>query len=327
MKLNKLFLLGIAATTMFASCSNDETVEAPKGNAIGFANAFVNNGTRATDPSLTTATIANFAVYGFTNEGQIFNGTEVTKSGSDWIYNPLQYWVGGNTYTFGAIAPAAQSANVSNVAVADGFIGMNIAFTNNGTVDLLHAAPAQIPTVAASYSAPVELTFNHQLSKVKFSFENGLTTGYSIKVSNIEITNAYNSGTLTVAKGGNTWVGNEESLLLKFGDVVDAEGKTATFDNTVTGLESANELLLIPSPESKSYNITFSIQLYKGDVLMGTYSHTATLSNQAFLLGYCYDLKATIDHKNIDPEGEQNPIQFTVTAVSDWTQGGEITIK
>ena len=81
--MKKLFMIGLAATAMLASCSNDETVEMAQSKAIGFSNAFVNNGTRSiVDPSFTTETLKDFAVYGFTQNGQIFKGDKVYKGGS-----------------------------------------------------------------------------------------------------------------------------------------------------------------------------------------------------------------------------------------------------
>lgn len=64
-----LFLIGLAAIGMlFASCSNDETVEVAKNqNGIQFK-SFVNNSTRATD--LTTANLTDFQVWGYYEEGQ-----------------------------------------------------------------------------------------------------------------------------------------------------------------------------------------------------------------------------------------------------------------
>ena len=59
--MKKLFMIGLAATAMLASCSNDETVEMAPSKAIGFSNAFVNNGTRSiVDPSFTTKTFRKF---------------------------------------------------------------------------------------------------------------------------------------------------------------------------------------------------------------------------------------------------------------------------
>lgn len=121
--MKKLFMIGLAATAMLASCSNDETVEMAQQKAIGFSNAFVNNGTRSiVDPSFTTKTLEDFAVYGFTQAGQIFKGDKVYKGGSastGWSYDVLQYWVPGNTYTFGAIAPHSVATNVSDVALPE----------------------------------------------------------------------------------------------------------------------------------------------------------------------------------------------------------------
>lgn len=73
--MKKVFFLGIAAATMLASCSKNETVDVPQGKAIGFSNTFVDNATRSVvDPSFTTTSLGNFAVYGFTQNGQIFDG-------------------------------------------------------------------------------------------------------------------------------------------------------------------------------------------------------------------------------------------------------------
>lgn len=59
--MKKIFLIGLAATAMLASCSNDETVEMAQQKAIGFSNAFVNNGTRSVeDPSFTKDNLQNF---------------------------------------------------------------------------------------------------------------------------------------------------------------------------------------------------------------------------------------------------------------------------
>ena len=224
--MKKIFLIGLTAAAMLASCSNDETVEMAQQKAIGFSNAFVNNGTRSVvDPSFTTLTLNDFAVYGFTQNGQIFNGEKVSKGGTAWSYDNVQYWVPGNTYTFGAIAPYSVAGNVSNVTLPTGAakVGMEVAFTNTdaGQVDLLHAAPAQITGVTPTYTTPVSMTFNHQLSKVKFSFQNSVGEGYNVKVSNVKITDAFKEGTLTVAATGNTWGGQtNKNLELNFGNVV-----------------------------------------------------------------------------------------------------------
>ena len=326
--MKKIFLIGLTAAAMLASCSNDETVEMAQQKAISFSNAFVNNGTRSVhDPSFTTLTLKDFAVYGFTQKGQIFNGEKVSGTTSTgWSYDNVQYWVPGNTYTFGAIAPYSVAGNVSNVTLPTGAtkVGMEVAFTNTDAdqVDLLHAAPAQITGVTPTYTTPVSMTFNHQLSKVKFSFQNSVGEGYNVKVSNVKITDAFKEGTLTVAATGNTW-GNQtdKTLELNFGNVVaDASSTEASVIANAATLESYNEKLMIPMGSSAIYTVTFTAELYKGDVLLGTYKHTVEIKNVEFKLGYCYNFKASLTHKNITGPDELNPIKFNVTSVENWNQ-------
>ena len=329
--MKKIFLIGLTAAAMMASCSNDETVEMAQQKAISFSNAFVNNGTRSVDdPSFITSTLKDFAVYGFTQNGQIFSGEKVSKGGTastGWSYETLQYWVPNNTYTFGAIAPHSVAANVSNVTLPTGAtkVEMKVAFTNTDAdqVDLLHAEPAQITGVTASYTAPVSMTFNHQLSKVKFSFQNSVGEGYNVKVSNVKITDAFKEGTLTVAAAGNTWGGQtNKNLELNFGNVV-ADGASSTeaavIANAAT-LESYNEKLMIPMSNTAKYTVTFTAELYKGNVLLGTYPHTVEIKNVEFKLGYCYNFKASLTHKNITGPDELNEIKFTVGSVENWNQ-------
>ena len=327
--MKKLFMIGLAATAMLASCSNDETVEMAQQKAIGFSNAFVNNGTRSVhDPSFTTLTLKDFAVYGFTQSGQIFNGEKVSKGGTastGWSYDNVQYWVPGNTYTFGAIAPHSVAAKVSDVTLPESAtkVEMKVAFTNTDAdqVDLLHAEPAQITGVTPTYTTPVSMTFNHQLSKVKFSFENVVGAGYNVKVSNVKITDAFKEGTLTVAATGNTWDNQtNKNLELNFGNVVDNASTTeASFIANAATLESYNEKLMIPMDATATYTVTFTAGLYKGEVLLGTYNHRVEIKNVEFKLGYCYDFKASLTHENITDK-PLNPIEFKVDDVEDWNQ-------
>ena len=166
------------------------------------------------------------------------------------------------------------------------------------------------------------MTFNHQLSKVKFSFQNSVGEGYNVKVSNVKITDAFKEGTLTVAATGNTW-GNQtdKTLELNFGNVVANASSTeaSTIANAAT-LESYNEKLMIPMGSSAIYTVTFTAELYKGDVLLGIYNHRVEIKNVEFKLGYCYDFKASLTPKNITGPDELNPIEFAVTKVEDWNK-------
>lgn len=102
--MKKIFLIGLAATAMLASCSNDETVEmAQNTKAIGFS-SFIDKSTRATDTDLTN--LATIEVYGWRGDAQIFDKQEVTVEASGaGTYSPIQYWEPNYTYAFEAIAP------------------------------------------------------------------------------------------------------------------------------------------------------------------------------------------------------------------------------
>lgn len=102
--MKKIFLIGLAATAMLASCSNDETVEmAQNTKAIGFS-SFIDKSTRATDTDLTN--LATIEVYGWRGDAQIFDKQEVTVEASGaGTYLPIQYWEPNYTYAFEAIAP------------------------------------------------------------------------------------------------------------------------------------------------------------------------------------------------------------------------------
>lgn len=332
--MKKVLLMGLAAAAMLASCSNDETLEMASPKAISFSNAFVNNGTRSiVDPSFTTETLGNFAVYGYTTNATnssalIFNGTEVksTDKGATWSYEDPLYWVPGNTYHFSAIAPKNANVTVANPSLTGGMIGATVTFTSDGATDLLHAATVKqvADEVFMADVKPVGLTFNHQLAKVKFSFENAVGAGYSVKVTNVKITDAYTTGTLTIG-ATNAWSGQtNNTLALDFGNVVaaGAAANTAAEITNAASLETYNEKLMIPSEAAATYNVTFSVELLQNGVSVATADKKTTISGVALQLGYCYDFKASLTKDNVidDP---MKKIEFTVDGISPWNDGGE----
>lgn len=331
--MKKIFLMGLATAAMLASCSKDETVEmAPNTRAISFSNAFVDNATRSiVDPSFKKETLGNFAVYGFTQNGQIFDGVPVSSAdnGSTWTYSPIQYWVEGNQYAFAAIAPASVpvSGETLTGSVADYKVGMTVSFTNDGKTDLLYANGGAFNADETFMASPrtVGLTFKHQLSKVKFSFKNNVSGAYNIKVTDVKITDAKSSGTLTVSTAAdNAWsnvTGND--LGLSFGAAGTTDASTADAIAFGSEVETYNEQLMIPTASTESYTVTFTVELLSGTVSMGTYHHTATIEGVELKLGYCYDFAAELNAENIvvdpdDPDAELQPIEFTVNEISNW---------
>ena len=319
----KKIILAALAIAALASCNKTEVVGVTEGNAIAFDNAFVDNATKSVnDPSFTNSNLFNdFAVYGFVEGAVLFDGTQVTRSAIDgeWSYTGTQYWIAGANYNFAAVAPKTDGGwEKKTSTVTDYTVTTNLSFTNNGTTDLLYADAGKI-LGKASGNETVAFTFRHVLSKVKFSFENAYNaSAATIKVYDIEITNAYKTGNVALTSASTAWSGQAETLVLDFGaavaDATDTEADAYAYNET---LESYNELLLIPGAVTDGYNVTFKVDLLVSDQKIKTYEHTANV-NFAPAPGTCYDIKAVINAENIDPANEQEPIEFTVTTIDGW---------
>ena len=329
----KKTLLLVAAAVALVACSNEDTLVQQAPEAIGFDNAFVENSTRSVnDPSFNAGNMfSDFAVFGFVEGATLFDGTRVAKGDlatdqtkTGWEYAGTQYWIAGAKYNFNAVAPLTNGGWTKTAATKD---ATTLSFTNNGTTDLLYAYAAQEGKVSGNEA--VAFTFRHTLSKVKLSFENAYNaTNATIKVRDVKITDAYATGNV-VLTDDTDWSTQSGKLELAFGNAV-ADGATSTDAPAFaykTTLESYNELFMIPGngpatvtvdgEDKKCYTVTFIVDLLVGDSVVKSYNHTikAVFAPEA---GNSYDLKATINAANIDPNNEQEPIEFTVNTLPGW---------
>ena len=333
--MKKLFICALAVG-MFTACSQDETISQQSPMQISFDGAFVENATRAAeDPSITTASIKNFSVWGYVKNangtGQVFNDVTVTKTGNAWTYSPLQYWTPSNEYHFFALTTNKDTdykGQVTDQDLAESGIG-EIKFTiTDGNEDLLYAtATAETPGTIKEAPAPVKFVFDHLLSKVKFTFKNGFATGYStIKVTDIKMTVpavgtiALNEqGTYEWKTAGETAEISEDnngSITLGYGNIE----KGNSIAESAKG-ESDNERLVIPADETQSYNVTFDVELFQDNVSVYKVNDQAvTISNYALQPGYAYNFIATLDPTNIGGDG-LHPIEFEAV-VEDWVENG-----
>ena len=318
----KKILFAAVALIAFAACTNDYVVNKDKGSAIAFDKAFVENSTRAAD--YTANNIADFGVYGFitnnSGEGKIFNNQLVTKSGDAYVYSPAQYWVGGATYSFSALVPYNGEWDYTANNSKNGVISFdNAAAAANQ--DLLFAF-AQKTTPASITAAPeaVAFTFNHLLSRVKFSFTNGFGEGQNIelKVSNVHVTDAYAEGTIALVDGvlEQAWTPANNTLDVAFGDAGDVLG--------VNAKGTTEHFYLIPAVEA-TYTVTFTIDIIQAGVLVDTYNRTATVT-LGMERGKSYDLQALLTYQNTSDDGTLYPIEFTVNKVEDWAEFGEAEV-
>lgn len=326
--MKKVFLMAVAAVAMLASCSNDETTgKAVNGNTIKF-DGFVNKSVKGAANDLNNTTFNSFQVWGLMSKGEQtgtpFDGTTVTKSGSDWTYNGNVYWENGYNYSFVAIAPAGFGTfNAPNTVGEWGSIDFE---NGEGTTDLIYAIDGTYVTDAVSTEGqcpgPIDLTFNHLLSRVKFAFENAMDDGSTINVTAVTITNANTKATATLGQTA-TWAlaADNATASLTFGNVI-LDAEATDYAKNVT--KATDHKYMIPATSAdQKYTVTFTVTREHSGVT-DQYNHEVELPVVTMEPGKSYQFVAELNAENItggDPDDPDNPqlcpIKFTAT-VSDW---------
>ena len=318
----KKLLISMLAVATLASCAKEETLSFDKGEAIQFGNAFVENSTRAADPSLGTSTnpFTNFYVWGTVdgtgNAVAIYDGDLVSGTigqNSTWTCATTQYWIKDAVYNFAGVKNGT-------VKTLDNSLPKTITFAyTDGSVDLVYARSKQY-TGQASNNPKVALEFKHLLSKVKFTLQNTTSNAanvgtYTYTLTDVKITNAIIDGTYTVADTINgdktynvvgTWANNQAN-----GTQVLFESITGVTNGT--SMDSANEKLIIPMTNA---TVTYNVNIYYGGEIITTIPGSTTVAE--FKPGYAYNLKLST--------GLTNEIQFTVEQTPTWTSNGDTTL-
>ena len=326
----KKLLLAVVAMFAMIACNNEQAVLTKAPSAITFGDSFIEIKTRATaeDPSITTATIQNFDVWGFieTATGTVFDAERVTRGENGWSYENTQWWVPSKNYFFHAVSPVEkidEGVIVINTTDMNTYGLGNIAFTNNaGDVDLLYTTK-HVETGATEpyYNGKVSLQFMHLLSKIKFTFTNGFTNNNSsLAVKNIKISDAPAKGNIDVNKERRedfVWdiTQDNSTVALNFGDVNGGQPIAVGASD-----ESAKERLTISADATRSYTIEFDLELWYGDQKAMDSHKSVTLTGQAFEIGKNYNITAIINNENFAEEALL-PIEFDVITVKGWELG------
>ena len=318
--MKKLFISMLAVAAL-ASCSQEDVIVADKGDLIGF-NSFVENSTRADDPSYSANDIESFKVYGTVNGGQgdvlIYPGTVITRNGatygSAWTCPVRQYWIAGATYKFVGIVDG-EVDGVTKTYPEDG-MPTSVEYTADGATDLLcqtidYTAFSADQIADGKKNDIVKFNFSHLLSKVNFTVVNGTPNedGYSFVVKNITF-NGATKATYDVVKAewgtatatGNTVLGNTVEGSADKNIVVASKAASADLDK---------EVLFLPG----EYTISFTVDiLYNGELVTSTnypvspatYTYTLAANN-------AYNFKVNVAVGQL--------IQFTVTKQPTWEDG------
>ena len=308
--MKKFLFLGIAATAMLASCTNDEMVEMNPQNAIGFE-TFVDKSTRATD--VTEDNLNKFKVWAYQESTPILIGEQVTKSGSDWGYTNTQYWVAGKTYNFHAIAPV--DCETGDSYTYDGTSAApSIDFTNGaGLTDLIYAQVSGVKY--ATLSADIEkvaFTFNHLLSRVRFNFtEDFANNQITVAVSDLKISGVTSEGTYN----GSAWSFESTPETTEYS--FDGAHTTAWTTEAIS-----NHLYFIPT--TQDFTISFTVKAYQAGELFATKTYSVNIEDYEMLAGKSYEYKLVFNENNVS-EDILYPIEFTVN-VTPWDDDNWITI-
>ena len=306
--MKKIFFAAIALVAL-ASCAKEEFVSVNR-QAISFGEAFVDNATRA-DYSV-AGNLTEFYVYGTasgTMQGggtvNIFDGDEVTGTVGNNVWNctETQYWIPGANYAFAAVVDATVD-NTTDDVDANGMPAklhtkLDTAVTGNmHLLDMLYAeATVNGAAVTVDYDTPVNFTFQHLLSKVHFTVTSTAQGDYSHKVTGIKVYN-YAEGTYTI--NGGTWnVNGDPVVAVTFADI-------AGVSSTNGGVSNADMLLV---PTAATYNVTFTVELYKGTTKLGTETKTIPVEKD-LVKGNAYNFTIACS--------VGNPIQFSVTNNPTW---------
>ena len=317
----KKFFIAMLAVAAVTACAKDEAISIDR-QTINFGNPFVENATRATDPSYSNSDnlIREFKVWGDVtgNAGAssnilLYNGTRVyTEDSATPVYgkaykcDQTEYWIPSATYNFVAIT------GHNGVTPATGF-PETISYTANGETDLIYTKVGKTVTTddkAVPSQNPVAFTFNHLLSKVHFNFVNTSTSDkFTFNITNIQISGAYASGVYTIG-AATPWAATG-STTFNFGS---ATGVTKAAAQT-----STDACLFIPG--TQTLKVSFTRETYYNGTLMSTDNYTgdnALPLSTTFAENGAYVIQVELS--------AGVPVSFTVGALTGWDSETTVTI-
>lgn len=313
--MKRLVMCGVAALA-FAGCTQNEVLNISSDRAIGF-DAYTGKGTRAVNDITgggSASEFNKFIVYGSyanseSQETVVFNGVEVSYSSSSWTYANEQYWQNGN-YKFAAYSDGNGALSGGSTASYTHDGGLQIQNYVVGEKDLIFATQTASVTDKAKYSNPVDLTFSHLLSKVKFTFTNTFADNLKVEVSGLKIDNSKTKGNYS----GTAWTDLSANTTSITYDDKDVNAVDYTQEECYVLPQSTNGL-------TASFTVTVKDAL-GAEVMRKEFTGVSlNVTNvSAWQNGYAYNYTAELTPAVIDPTAK--PIQFTAIA-DTWEKNAE----
>lgn len=307
-----LLMLGVAALAL-ASCTNEEVLNVSDSRTIGF-DSFVGKSTKEISDIIDT-NLEKFYVFGSCSESgdnlpetpNVFNNTEVKKSGSNWITGKTEYWSATQNYKF--VAYSNGNETLGNASFANG------AFAITGyTVGKEDLIASDIVAQAgedhtSENNLPVEVTMKHLLAKVKFTITNALAEGNKIEISDLKIEGVPNTGDYN----GTEWTASNKPE--EKADIAFAMATIETSDP-----QASDEFYVIPQTGKFNVSFTATAKSASGVVIKAT-QFTSEI-NADWNKNNAYNYTVEIDAEDI--KIDKNVITFTPD-VEEWGQYGQGT--
>ena len=308
--MKRIFVIFALAATL-VGCAKEDIVRIDR-QEISFGDAFVDNATRA---DYSSTLINAFKVYGTvtgnSNTVTIYNGADVTRGtaayGEAWTCGQTEYWIPSASYNFQAVVDGE---------IADGKIEYTVGQDKggDGISDLLYAtASASTDANAAPtgdlQNGNVAFNFQHLLSKVGFTFTNGVAanTAYTFNVTDVSFTGHYTTGTYTISTGEWDKAVTVSDTALSFG----APGVVAS-----TAVAAPTTHQIIPGEQTLNVTVTYDI-LYNGTTMSTGVKITKGLTH-TFEKNKVYNI-------SVELPAPGKPIEFSVeetSGVGAWADGG-----
>lgn len=330
------FVLGVAVAAL-TSCTNEEVVDMPQSRAIQFG-TFVNHSTRSNVTETTDQTLKKFFVFGNYGEDTwtpvytnvVVNGGKVGDQ-TTWTPELTAYWQANQKYKFGAYSNGGNKLDNANFdAQTQKLTFPN--YTPNNNNDLIVAIPKTVNSNAdPTANEKVGLSFQHMLSQVKFTFKNMDSHDYTMKISDIKV-NAVKTATGTA-------IYREEKPTIEW-ETESATTNDYQFDDLediaeeVKGDSHSTTCFVIPQ-ENQNLEVTFTATFSDTSSEIASSTFKGSLNYQGdhegtetgeWTPGFKYNYTVTINGSIVDPDLQEQIIEFKVDVVDGWTDASDTTV-
>lgn len=297
--MKKLFYAAAFAALALTGCSTEEESVAPVPPPadkvpVGFSTSIVEV-TRGV-PVAGTAFGAEdkIGVYGIEKKGdaQTANWMEnilvTNKPAGTWTYTGDFYLMKGYTYQFAAYAPydAAWTTDLSD-ATALAAVPYTVSTAIADQKDFMYALSSKMDftSAAPTDASKVSFAFNHALSQVKFKVKTAKDySGYTLKISKIELANIATTGTLNF--NGGIWTPSTTAFDKYFQSWTD---KTIATDMSETDLNPSGDILMLIPQAVKDKEMTVTVNVDGTDQAI-----TMKIPNEKWEASHAYTYTITL---------------------------------